>query len=174
MDGDTPLETAGAAIAGRLEALYRERNEALVAETAALERQARALEATLAESAARLAELDGVETQLAQEIESLGGQRDELIEAVNRLRRLRRVVDADSRSGEALARLLAAELADLESERAIVVEELEGLKQGLRRIEDDKRRIEPYGEKQDDMLRQACQLLKQARNRFEVSIVLAE
>ncbi|MBF0481384.1 MAG: hypothetical protein HQK81_12445 [Desulfovibrionaceae bacterium] len=95
-----------------------------------------------------------------------------LVELINSIQLRIRTVHSDETSGFSMKKLLDEELLDLITERDMIASKLEGLKNGIKNIELNKQSVMPFGKKQDDMLKQARILLKEAQNRMELSILL--
>ena len=102
----------------------------------------------------------------------IGTRKDRLTDQINAQRLRAKAALADEASSEALRDVLATELEGLNLEREMILRKLKDLKDGIRRIELDKERIVPYGKQQDDMLKKAYLLLKEAQDRMELSIIL--
>ena len=156
----------------RLESLYQERIEALRQEIAEYDAAGLSLDQEIAASGERMRALRDKQAHFADEIRLLETQKSARIEQINEITKRLRKAASDTRSSKVLKKLLDAELVELGNERAMVLGKLGDLKSGLQRIKSDKQRIVPYGEKQDGMLRQAYQVLKEAQSRFELTIAL--
>ncbi|BAH77577.1 hypothetical protein [Solidesulfovibrio magneticus] len=155
-----------------LESLYQERIEALRQEIAEYDAAGLSVDQEIAALGERMRALWDKQAHLTEEIRLLETQKSACIEQINDVTKRLRKAASDTRASKVLKKLLDAELVELGNERAMVLGKLGDLKNGLQRIQSDKQRIVPYGEKQDGMLRQAYQVLKEAQSRFELTIAL--
>jgi len=108
----------------------------------------------------------------AHNINDLESKKDVLVELINSVQFRIRTIISDESSSFSMKKLLEEELVDLISERDMILDKLDGLKNGIKNIELNRQNIVPFGKKQDDILKQARILLKEAQNRMELSILL--
>jgi len=110
--------------------------------------------------------------RITRNINELESKKNVLIELINSVQFRMKTINSDELSSVSMKKLLDEELVDLISERDMILGKLDGLKNGIKTIELNKQNIVPFGKRQDDMLKQARILLKEAQNRMELSILL--
>jgi len=162
-------------------------------DTRTLKSKMTALQSEIATLRRRLDEMDaemgGVETAIADADRVVATYADErqrsleriarreaekgvCLDAINRLRLRVKDVQTDACSSAILRDALRSDLADLNNERTIILRNLQEIKDGIRRVEHNAGQIEPYGKQQDDMLKKAYLLLKEAQDRMELTIMM--
>jgi len=155
----------------KLIALRKER-EALAGRVEEMRAELGRIDAQVFEADQYMAAFLEREAQALERISRLEARKTASIDAINTLRRRLKDIQADEASSRILDQALCSDLADLGNERATVLRNLQEIKDSLRRIESNAAQIKPYGKQQDDMLKKAYLLLKEAQDRMELSMAI--
>ncbi len=155
----------------KLIALRKER-EALAGRVEEMRAELGRIDAQVFEADQYMAAFPEREAQGLERISRLEARKTSSIDAINTLRRRLKDIQSDEASSRILDQALCSDLADLGNERATVLRNLQEIKDSLRRIESNAAQIKPYGKQQDDMLKKAYLLLKEAQDRMELSMAI--
>jgi len=147
-------------------------NETLRCRLEDMQAELAGVDAVIEDAERYVASFEDEKRRSLERIARLEAEKSLCVDAINALRRQVKDVQADACSSEILRDALRSDLADLNGERAIILRNLQDIKEGLRKIENDADRIEPYGKQQDDMLKKAYLMLKEAQDRMELTIML--
>ncbi len=156
----------------RMSSFFQAENEVLRDKLSALQREMEGIDAATAASYTTVKTFQDESALCWQSISAFEKQKGVLMDTINDLRLKASASRNEEASSSALLTAMRDDLADLNHERGSILRKLKELKAGIQRIELDKERIAPYGKQQDDMLKKAFMLLKEAQDRMELSIVL--